>query len=432
MVSENICGGKCVLGMVIILGIAILGILGNANAATINVPADYPTIQQAIDNASNGDTIVVAAGTYIESITINKSINLVGETGAVIKCPSTPKTANLQESSHTFEYIVLIAGGTYNASNNTYYGPGTINVNITGFEINGSNNGTGIDTFVGILARNAIGNISNNYIHHMYGPSENGSGEQTFSILVYGNSDLTVYNNTVKDFSRGGIVANGDAGTLPDPVIIVKNNVIYGNGLENDTGWWAENGLQFGWGASGTVEGNKVYNCRVNNPSWASSGIIIVDTHDLIINNNTIVNCDKPIGVEDASAAWGFPWNVATIWNITITNNTLDKNTYGISIANNVTNVTILYNEITNTTYDAIDVWNYGYGDASPTTITIHYNNIYNNGWGLWTDSHQTDTVNATLNWWGNAAGPYNATTNPCSTGDGVAGNVKYIPWLDA
>ena len=33
-------------------------------AATINVPADYATIQAAVNAANPGDTIIVAAGTY--------------------------------------------------------------------------------------------------------------------------------------------------------------------------------------------------------------------------------------------------------------------------------------------------------------------------------------------------------------------------------
>src|SRR5207302_4829465 len=39
-----------------------------ARAATINVPADQPTIQAAINIASNGDKVLVAPGTYYENI----------------------------------------------------------------------------------------------------------------------------------------------------------------------------------------------------------------------------------------------------------------------------------------------------------------------------------------------------------------------------
>ena len=43
-----------------------------ALATTINIPADYPTIQQGIDVSSNGDTVLVQPGTYVENINFNR------------------------------------------------------------------------------------------------------------------------------------------------------------------------------------------------------------------------------------------------------------------------------------------------------------------------------------------------------------------------
>src|SRR5437762_13858813 len=50
---------------------------------TIHVPADKPTIQAGIIAAANGDTVLVAPGTYHENIDFQgKAITLVSEQGA--------------------------------------------------------------------------------------------------------------------------------------------------------------------------------------------------------------------------------------------------------------------------------------------------------------------------------------------------------------
>lgn len=49
-----------------------------AHCAYLKVPSQYPTIQSAINAAEPCDTILVASGTYIGQLTIDKSISIVG------------------------------------------------------------------------------------------------------------------------------------------------------------------------------------------------------------------------------------------------------------------------------------------------------------------------------------------------------------------
>lgn len=66
-----------------------------ASTNVIWVPDDYPTIQEAVDNASAGDTIFVRAGTYSEQVIINdkSSISIIGESAknTIIKPSSAPQ-----------------------------------------------------------------------------------------------------------------------------------------------------------------------------------------------------------------------------------------------------------------------------------------------------------------------------------------------------
>jgi nitrous oxidase accessory protein len=68
-----------VLISTLLLSAVVAGLPVQAEARTIVVPDDYSTIQEAIDNASEGDTIFVKRGVYVENPVVNKSVSLIGE-----------------------------------------------------------------------------------------------------------------------------------------------------------------------------------------------------------------------------------------------------------------------------------------------------------------------------------------------------------------
>ena len=61
--------------MIRLLSILLL-IVGCGYSAIINVPAEYPTIQAGIDASVDGDTVLVAQGTYYENLILQKNITL--------------------------------------------------------------------------------------------------------------------------------------------------------------------------------------------------------------------------------------------------------------------------------------------------------------------------------------------------------------------
>jgi len=183
----------------------------------ISVPVVFCSIQQAVDCAQPGDTVDVAPGTYREQVVINKDLTLTGRPGAVVEAPDAPATFRLPETSKTLQPVVLAFGGTRYEGNNIS-GDGTVTVNVAGLTVDGRNLVPTAQRSVGILYRNASGDIEGNTVQNMYV-----DGKETFGILVYGDSQVHVAQNHVSGWARGGIAACGDFGTsgsgpLPDPV----------------------------------------------------------------------------------------------------------------------------------------------------------------------------------------------------------------------
>ena len=85
-------------------------LLNSLCANTINIPSDYTTIQEGIDASVDGDTVLIAQGTYTENLILEKEIVLASHAlnddlntewinnqyiqGTIISGPSEPVDPN--------------------------------------------------------------------------------------------------------------------------------------------------------------------------------------------------------------------------------------------------------------------------------------------------------------------------------------------------
>jgi len=206
------------------------------------------TIQEAIDEASSGDTIIVHSGTYLETLYIKgKSLTIKAASTPVIKGKAS-FTTNYMGSPWTRFAVIFVVNST--------------NVVINGFDIEGL--GPSQD---GVVYVYSSGQIMSCII------SGNTVGDMSSVDVEARASDLKITSCTIKNFGRIGVfMANCtggvDSSTIIGQVYSGENLLNYGIEIENHQG---VRGIL-------KIIGNIIYNCDntyMPEPSWSSAGILI-------------------------------------------------------------------------------------------------------------------------------------------------------------
>jgi len=291
-------------------------------------PNNYTKIQDAIDNASDGDTVFVYddSSPYYENIIVNKSINLFGE--------------NRNTTVIDGRFIDSVVNISVNG------------VKVTGFMIiNGGNN---ILNDAGIYVISSYNNISKNILRHNY--------EDAISISKSSNN--TIMENIVKDNYDSGIVIGHNS--YHNLVIknIVEKNVYCGisvSGLENKV---IQNTIRYNADGGIRINGRNNIISRNNISNNQEDGIYLSGgSNDNFIYGNDISNNDE-FGISISGSKY----------NIISRNDILKNDAYGVLIYKSDRNI-ISGNNISNNE-DGLQL-------NKACNNTIRENNIINNYYGL-------------------------------------------------
>ncbi len=329
-----------------------------ANAAAgknCNQP-NYSTVQDAVAAAEAGDRIIVCEGTYIEQVTIDKSIELRGQGAAVIKAPATMVG---------IKAIVRVTGEGTSAS-------------IEKLTISGPGGGGCASLHFGIrVDGSAHADIIQNHITEIRGDSSCGA-QNGQAIFVGRQSESTtgtavIKQNLIDKYQKGGIVVD-NLGSHAE----ISHNTIVGVG---PTAAIAQNGIQVSREATGNVHHNEVSGNLYTGAAWAASGILLYQSGAVTVSHNVVTTSGVGIFAVDAPS-------------LAVVHNNVSDGEDGIDIVGTTTGAVVSHNRSSGNEFDGI------YTDASGNTFS---NNIMSANDGFDANDVSTGSETAgTDNTWSN------------------------------
>jgi hypothetical protein len=239
--------------------------------------AQFSTIQAAIDAASPGETIRVCKGTYHEQLTIQKSLTLAADNSVVLSPTGMTANATGLTQSDQIAAAVLVQNAAF--------------VRISGFRIYGAENQISecSPRLIGVLFQDASGRIEHNAVRHFRLNSDPGcqSGNAIeVETSAGGNSIVTISDNSVDDYQKNGITANETGSS-----VTIDGNTVVGIG---PTIGAAQNGIQVGFGASGSITNNDVSKhvwspcVSIAQCSTDATGILVFESNNIQVSSNSV------------------------------------------------------------------------------------------------------------------------------------------------
>jgi Ca2+-binding RTX toxin-like protein len=319
----------------------------------------FGTIQAAVDAAGDGDTIIVAAGTYVEQVIVE------GRNGLTIRAADGEQVtlrspANLVETARSSGDREIHAVLTVKESSN---------VAVEGIDVDGDGRGTtvdegggaGIANFYGIFYRNASGGLTDVDITGVRDPYPGGTtpGGQPEVDAVQRGIAVVADNDSLLGFAiTGGTISDfqKQAGLFSRADLAVTGVTVTGGGAQPVM---AQNGFSV-TNSSGTVSGNTFSGIGYAGPAQAYSGAILASSNtDLAITGNTITGSNGDSTAAKVVGIWVYVASAANN-GVEISGNTISGTDVGINASGNFGANGILIRDNDVTDLDLADPYAYG------------------------------------------------------------------------
>jgi hypothetical protein len=393
----------------------------------------YSSITPAIARVIPGGTIHVAAGTYIENIVVNKSVNISGAgqentivmpavtnanpcTGSSL-CGGTASNVFLVQAHNVIIHDLTVNGdnpaltsnivrdgadldarnGIIKDTNVAYNGLEVYNTTVRNIYLRGIYSTGGTFNFHDNNVTNVQGDAYSIAMFAWYGPgvmANNTVTNANDAIAANWSHGIQFLNNTISNSGTGVHTDNSGTGTAAD--------LIQGNSI-SDCKADGYGIFVFVPYVAPTVNGNTISNCTVGLSAWGQANPVTTQ-----FTNNTVTGpatAPGSVGVYITTDQIGYGYNDVSV------------NFTGNHITGFETGIYLTADEQT---------WSPGW---TPKTITAAFsnNNISGNLAGLDIGGTGNYIASATNNWWGSASGP-----GPVGSGTGntIAEGVPYTPWL--
>jgi parallel beta-helix repeat protein len=239
--------------------------------------AGFTHIQDAVKAAAPGDEIRICKGVYVEQVKIDKALDIDADNGAIVM-PSAMQanTASLFDGKPIAAALVVTEA---------------TGVSITGLTLDGINNGISLCSpdLIGIAYQNASGTVAHVAVRNFkLAASLNGCQSGTGIFVESGSggaSNVEIRDSTVHDFQKNGITADE-----PGTITVIRRNVVTGVGATNGA---AQNGVQVGFGAGGSIVDNLVTNnvyapcTAVDSCKAVATNILVTQSDGVEVSGNT-------------------------------------------------------------------------------------------------------------------------------------------------